>query len=189
MWIEDMKDTPVVREILRIAGRDQMDRARRLAMAKVIAGVASARGIDVPDSFADDLASYADEERLLALTSRIDDLQDDVIAFVREIGGDFPTCGGGRRGSHEMIEASEIDYEKNPIFRRPFELGRSAERRSNALNLLDIARPGRTRDNQELVEGLPEEKLDGLIAAVSTALRARTAEALTQLDETIDPQP
>lgn len=94
MWIEDVKDTPVVREIVRIAGRDQMEGERRLGMAKVVAGVASARGIDVPDGFADELALYADEEQLMALTSRIDDLKDDVLEFVREHGVEIPTYGG-----------------------------------------------------------------------------------------------
>lgn len=120
-------------------------------------------------------AQPVERDRLLSILGRMIELRGEPVSLPP--------------GVYEMIEALDIDYEKNPIFRRPFERGRSAERRSNALNLLDIARPGRIRDNQELVEGLPDEKIDGLIAAVSTALRARTAEALSQLDETIDPQP
>lgn len=88
-----------------------------------------------------------------------------------------------------MSDVPEIDYERNPIFRRPFEVGRCVERRRQALNLLEIARPDRGLDNQSTIEFLTDDEVDGLISAVSTFLRERTAEALRDLDAAADPQP
>ncbi|WP_162559848.1 hypothetical protein [Methylobacterium radiodurans] len=82
-----------------------------------------------------------------------------------------------------MIEALDTDYEKNPVSQR------SVESRRQALNLIDIARLDRGAENRRTVEALFDEKVDDLIATVSTFLRERTAEARRNLEAAVNAQP
>ncbi|MEH3148283.1 MAG: hypothetical protein PGN34_23820 [Methylobacterium frigidaeris] len=92
-------------------------------------------------------------------------------------------------GVYEMIETLNIDYERNPIFRRPFEMGERAERRRSALNLLNIARPDAGAENESAVATLPDEGIDRVVAAATHYLTQRTAEARQRLEDAIVPEP
>lgn len=93
MWIEDVKDSPVVKEIVRIAGREEREVAERKGMARSIVSVASSRSIPVRKGMVDDLVLYADSDALQAMMSGIDALTDDLDAFVKDHGVDLPTYG------------------------------------------------------------------------------------------------
>jgi len=81
-----------------------------------------------------------------------------------------------------MIEDSGIDYGSNPIYRLHFEAGRAAERRRSASDLLGIAYPDRPRENDLLVDVVPDEEIEGLIKAVSDILRGRAPIAHAEPD-------
>lgn len=97
MWIEDVKDGPMIREVVEIAGRDRLDQERRRGLAMAIVKAAETRGVDVPASLVDALTLYADDDQMQVMISDIvADPQapdGDVAAFVRERGVDLPGYG------------------------------------------------------------------------------------------------
>jgi hypothetical protein len=93
MWIENVKENSIIREIVRIAGRDDRDAAGRRGLATGLAIVARARQLSVPDGFEETLTLHADERQLVEMMSGIDDLGDDLMAFVRDHGVTMPRYG------------------------------------------------------------------------------------------------
>lgn len=93
MWIEDVKDSPIVQEIVRIAGREDMEAAERKGMIRAIVSVATGRRLAVRDGLADELTLYADLDALQRMVSSIDEMGDDVDEFVKEHGVRLPGYG------------------------------------------------------------------------------------------------
>ena len=95
LWIEDVKDSPMIREVVEIAERERLDEERRRGLAIVEA--AKARGVDVPAGFADELTLCADADQMQGMIGDIvaDDqaLDGDLVAFVRGRGIQVPSCG------------------------------------------------------------------------------------------------
>lgn len=108
-------------------------------------------------------------DRLLSMLGRMIELRGDPVSLPP--------------GVHEMIEALNIDYERNPVFRRPFEMGERAERRRSALTLLNIARPSAKAENERITAALPDATIDALVAAASDYLAGPSEEARQRLDE------
>ena len=74
MLIDDVKDNPVARQFIEIAGKERIELAERLGIAKGIVRTAMSRKLDLPYSEADTveyLAANADEETLLAINAEV----------------------------------------------------------------------------------------------------------------------
>ena len=94
MWIDEVKDSPVVREIIRIAGRKDMEEAKRKGhaeglaegraegLARAVVMLARSRGAQVDDGYVDHLVAYADEDTLRRMMVDERSLDDDLDAFV-----------------------------------------------------------------------------------------------------------
>jgi hypothetical protein len=86
MWIDDVKDSSIIKEIVRIDGPDERDVAERFGLASGLAIIARARNIFVPEGFGETLASYADEQQLIDMFTAIDELVDELFVFIRDRG-------------------------------------------------------------------------------------------------------
>ncbi len=76
----------------RIAPDAKTEQASEIAreLARAIESIAVSRELDLPAAFADTLAIYAGEPSLRTMIANIDDLEDDVVQFVRNNGVDWP---------------------------------------------------------------------------------------------------
>jgi hypothetical protein len=92
MWIEEVKDSPFVKQIVEIAGKDRLEEEKLRGLACGVVDHAVRLKLDLPDTPEDTehlLASYASKNALLDM---INDLQNmsDFREFIKNHGVDLP---------------------------------------------------------------------------------------------------
>lgn len=102
IWMEEVMNNPFVKELVEVAGREQIAAARNEGrqegrqegridtLASVVVNFAVRRGLEVPVDFKDTLTTYADEAQLTSMTDDLDSLSDDVEAFASKHGVILP---------------------------------------------------------------------------------------------------
>jgi hypothetical protein len=84
-WIDEVKDRPAVQQFIEIAGKERMEKERRLALAGVLVNHARKAGLDLhaePDQLIEQLAIYADETQLQQMIEDMPQMTD-IREFVR----------------------------------------------------------------------------------------------------------
>jgi hypothetical protein len=71
MWIEDVKDSPIVQEIIEIAGQERMEQERRKTAAAIVMDTVRDRKLAVGDHLEAELVAYATEKQIRDLIGRL----------------------------------------------------------------------------------------------------------------------
>lgn len=120
-------------------------------------------------------ASKDDRDRLISMLGRMIELRGEPVTL--------PS------GVQAMIEAMDIDYERNPVFRKSYEVGRMAEKRDNALRMLRIIHPSKQAEHARLIGGLPDSKVQELVDVATALLTERNERDQSRLDEILSTGP
>lgn len=120
-------------------------------------------------------ASKADRDRLVSMFGRMIELRGEPVRLPL--------------GVQAMIEAMDIDYERNPVFRKPYEVGRMAEKREHAIRMLGIIHPTMRAEHERLVGALPDSKIQELVDVATALLTERNERNQSRLDELLSTGP
>ncbi len=89
MWIEDVKDSPLVKEIVEIAGKERIKDQARRTLAKLLATHAVKRKLDLPPDVEALLATHATEEALFEMANDMENMSN-FREFVKSHGVELP---------------------------------------------------------------------------------------------------
>lgn len=91
-WIDEVKDRPAIQQFIEIAGKERLEKERRLALAGVLINHARKAGLDLhaePDQLIEQLAIYADETQLRQMIEDMPQMTD-IREFVRGHNTELP---------------------------------------------------------------------------------------------------
>jgi len=93
MWIDEVKDSPFVRQIVEIAGKDRMREEAKRTLAKLLVSHAVKLDLDLPHDAEALLMARASEEALFGMANDMENM-DSFRGFAKRHGVDLSRSAG-----------------------------------------------------------------------------------------------
>ena len=89
MWIDEVKDSPIVKEIVEIAGKGRIEEESRRTLARLLVKHANKLKLDIPNDAELLLLTYATEDRLFEMADDMENMLD-FNEFIKDHGVAIP---------------------------------------------------------------------------------------------------